>query len=240
MVMTATVAVAAAATVTAVTDLLLLPEPMNILLSVSVCLLPLFLAEAFAFFILKLKSPKYALAPVLGFFSVLVPGFLISIADYFFNFAPDKIQSIGSLLVYNLFFVALIEETVKFFALKNFYCFLRQTEQMENRQLFMALTLGIAFGVGECIFYLAGISHFSILRPFTAVLLHGACTCVCAQSFFISKSRRPLANSAYFLAKAVVLHGLYNFFVSLGGFFYVFAALILLFSIYSACCKIEK
>lgn len=239
--MIAVVKAAVAAIAAAATDFFsAFTETMNIQFSILVCLLPLFLVEVFTVFILHLKSPKYALAPVLGFFSVLVPGFAISIANYFFNFAPDKIQSICSLLIYNLILVAFTEELVKFFALSIFYNFLQKTEKPKNYWLVLALGLGIAFGVGESIFYLAGISHFSILRPFTAVLLHGACTCICAQSFFNAKSTKPAANSAYFLAKAAIFHGLYNFFVSLGGVFNIFAALILIFAVYSSIYKIEK
>ena len=207
---------------------------MNIYFSIFICLLPLFLVEFFTIFILKLKSPKYALALVLGFFSVLLPAFLISLVNNFLGFSPNKIQTIPLLLFYNLFFVALIEELVKFLATKTFFAILLKTENLKKQWLFLALSLGVAFGVGESIFYFAEISHFSVLRPFTAVLLHGVCTCICAKSFFIKKIQTEILNKAYFLAASTILHGLYNFFTTLGDLFNIFSILILLFSLYSA------
>lgn len=82
---------------------------------------------------------------------------------------------------------------------------------------------GFVFSGFENISYSLRYSNVQFLRLVTAALLHGTLGCFYASIISIETKRK----AAFVFLAAVVLHGLYNFFISLGGGFILPAAAVL-------------
>ncbi|AEF83242.1 PrsW family glutamic-type intramembrane protease [Leadbettera azotonutricia] len=75
----------------------------------------------------------------------------------------------------------------------------------------MGLAAGLGFAVVESALYTAASPGIALLRAFTAAPLHGACGARVGASVGIARSR-PL-HSAVLFVTAVLLHGMYDFFI---------------------------
>lgn len=96
-----------------------------------------------------------------------------------------------------------------------------------NDMLFLAVFFGLVFSGFENIFYGIRYPQFSLIRLCTASVLHGA-----LGVFFILiiSAETTIRRIRYFI-KAIFLHGIYNVFVTIGGWFFILAAIV----IYKVC-----
>ena len=209
------------------------------------------LAAAVACIAVKKHVPVYALAAVfcaaaLSLLPILVLQHLVhSFLGSGISGQPEAVR-----LLFNSFITAaLIEESVKaaFFCLtaaglskkifgsvqgKNITVKGRDQIESTNRHvhyaifyhsIMLAVFFGFVFSGFENISYSLRYSGLQFLRLFTASLLHGMLGCFYASMAFAETKRK----AALICAAAVLLHGLYNFFISLGGGFILPAAAIL-------------
>ena len=205
---------------------------MSIILLLITAFLP---ASAAVYLAVKKHVPVYALAAVFCAAAVsLLPILALqhsvhTLLDAGLAQQPEVVQ----LLFNSVITAALIEEGVKAAlfgltaaaVLQKRYALTQRipTQRMLTQCAMLGVFFGLVFSGFENISYSLRYSNVQFLRLVTAALLHGTLGCFYA-SMISTKTKRKAA--LVFLA-AVVLHGLYNFFISLGGGFILPAAAVL-------------
>ena len=174
---------------------------------------------------IKKHIPVYALAAV--FFAAaasLLPVLALQHSVHTFLDAGIAKQSEAVRLLFNSFITAAwIEEGVKAAVFGLTAAMVLKKRFGITQSMLLGVFFGFVFSGFENISYSLRYSNVQFLRLFTAALLHGTLGCFYA-SMISTKTKRKAA--LVFLA-AVVLHGLYNFFISLGGGFILPAAAVL-------------
>ena len=89
--------------------------------------------------------------------------------------------------------------------------------------MLLGVFFGFVFSGFENISYSLRYSNVQFLRLVTAAVLHGTLGCFYASMAYTKTKRK----AAFVFLAAIVLHGLYNFFISLGGGFILPAAAVL-------------
>ena len=174
---------------------------------------------------IKKHVPVYALAA--GFFAAaasLLPVLALQHSVHTFLDAGIAKQSEAVRLLFNSFITAaLIEETVKAAAFGLTAAMVLKKRFGITQSMLLGVFCGFVFSGFENISYSLRYSNVQFLRPVTAALLHGTLGCFYASMTYKNTKRK----AAFVFLAAVVLHGLYNFFISLGGDFILPAAAVL-------------
>lgn len=174
---------------------------------------------------IKKHVPVYALAAV--FFAAgasLLPALALQHSVHIFLDAGIAKQSEAVRLLFNSFITAaLIEETVKAAAFGLTAAMVLKKRFGITQSMLLGISFGFVFSGFENISYSLRYSNVQFLRLVTAAVLHGTLGCFYASMTYKNTKRKA---ALIFLA-AVVLHGLYNFFISLGGGFILPAAAVL-------------
>ena len=174
---------------------------------------------------IKKYVPVYALAAV--FFAAaasLLPVLALQHSVHTFLDAGIAKQSEAVRLLFNSFITAaLIEETVKAAAFGLTAAMVLKKRFGITQSMLLGVFCGFVFSGFENISYSLRYSNVQFLRPVTAALLHGTLGCFYASMTYKNTKRK----AAFVFLAAVVLHGLYNFFISLGGGFILPAAAVL-------------
>ena len=140
-----------------------------------------------------------------------------------------------NLFLYAFFGIALIEEGVKYFFLKN-YMYKKEEFNEPMDGIVYAVMIGLGFATVENIFYVFKYEEqglfVAISRMFTAIPLHAVSGVVLG--YFVglakfSQNKQPLLYKGLFLA--VLIHALYNYFIFLGHGF-IFSITVLIVAIY--------
>ena len=140
-----------------------------------------------------------------------------------------------NLFLYIFFGIALIEEGVKYFFLRN-YMYNKEEFNEPMDGIVYAVMISLGFATVENIGYVLGNEGEELLiavgRMFTAIPLHAVCGVILG--YFVglakfSQSSRPLIYKGLFLA--VLIHALYNYFIFIGQAF-IFSILVVIISIY--------
>ena len=127
----------------------------------------------------------------------------------------------SSLFFYMLLGVALIEEGVKFFFLKK-YLFDHKEFNEPLDGIVYAVMISLGFATVENLFYVFNYAgdqetRVAIIRMFSAIPLHAACGVI--MGYFVGLAKFKGESNNYLfkgLLAAVVIHGLYNYFIFLG------------------------
>jgi len=140
-----------------------------------------------------------------------------------------------NLFLYMFFGIALIEEGVKYFFLKN-YMYKKEEFNEPMDGIVYAVMISLGFATVENISYVFKYEEqglfVAITRMFTAIPLHAVCGVILG--YFVglakfSEDKRPLLFKGLFLA--VLIHALYNYFIFLGQGF-IFSIIVLIVAIY--------
>ena len=140
-----------------------------------------------------------------------------------------------NLFLYVFFGIALIEEGVKYFFLRN-YMYKKEEFNEPMDGIVYAVMISLGFATVENIFYVFGNEEqgfsVAIMRMFTAIPLHAVCGVILG--YFVglakfSEDKQPLFFKGFFLA--VLIHALYNYFIFLGHSF-IFSIIVLIVAIY--------
>lgn len=173
----------------------------------------------------KKYIPVYALAAV--FFAAaasLLPVLALQHSVHTFLDADIAKQSEAVRLLFNSFITAaLIEETVKAAVFGLTAAMVLKKRFGITQSMLLGVFFGFVFSGFENISYNLRYSNIQFLRLVTAALLHGTLGCFYASMISTETKRK----AAFVFLAAVVLHGLYNFFISLGGGFILPAAAVL-------------
>ena len=182
-------------------------------------------ASAAVYIAVKKHVPVYALVAV--FFAAaasLLPVHIIQYLIHAFLDADIAKQSDAVQLLFSSFITAaLIEESIK----AVFFCLTVAIVLKKSFGITHSIMLGLFFGFVfsgfENISYNLRYSNVQFLRLFTAAILHGTLGCFYASMVYAKTKRK----AAFVFIAAIVLHGLYNFFISLDGGFILPAAAVL-------------
>ena len=127
----------------------------------------------------------------------------------------------SSLFLYVFLGVALIEEGVKFFFLKK-YLFNHKEFNEPFDGIVYAVMISLGFATVENLFYVFNYAgdqetQVAIIRMFSAIPLHAACGVI--MGYFVGQAKFNIKSNNYLfkgLFSAVIIHGLYNYFIFLG------------------------
>lgn len=127
----------------------------------------------------------------------------------------------SSLFLYMLLGVALVEEGVKFFFLKK-YLFNHKEFNEPLDGIVYAVMISLGFATVENLFYVFNYAgdqetEVAIIRMFSAIPLHAACGVIMGYFVGLAKFSKESKNYLFKgLLAAVIIHGLYNYFIFLG------------------------
>jgi protease PrsW len=140
-----------------------------------------------------------------------------------------------NLFLYMFFGIALIEEGIKYFFLKN-YMYKKEEFNEPMDGIVYAVMISLGFATVENIFYVFKYEDqgffVAITRMFTAIPLHAVCGVLLGYFVGLAKfsdDEKPLLLKGLFLA--VLIHALYNYFIYLGQGF-IFSIIVLIVAIY--------
>jgi RsiW-degrading membrane proteinase PrsW (M82 family) len=156
---------------------------------------------------------------------VPIPVLLLSFDESYY---PNKFY-------FAMFGVAFFEEGFKFAFLRLFNYGKRDFNEPYDG-IFYAVTISMGFALVENILYVFGNQgnemSVAILRCFTAIPLHAACGVV--MGYYVGKTKidtkRKLINLSIGLIIAIIIHGLYNYFL-FAGYGLLFSVIVLIIAI---------
>lgn len=206
---------------------------------IVLCFVPLIACFCIAAFCFKVKIPHQLIAILLGLIAV-VP---ISFIQYFLpsipllNDSPVLKALLKSILLYGM-----VEELVKMLLILP----LPHKEYSEFNFLMIAFVFGSAIGSFESVVYF--LDHLQLahlyggqplyglifLRIFSAVVIHITCTGLCGLFIFSIRQKTPKFS---ILLTAIMIHGVYDFFVGFQNGLRWFAIPVILLAI--AECRIK-
>ena len=166
---------------------------------------------------IKKHVPVYALAAVFCAAAVsLLPILALQHSVYiFFDAGLAQQPEVVQLLFNSVITAALIEEGVKAALFGLTIAIVLQKRVGITESILLGVFFGLVFSGFENISYSLRYSNVQLIRLLTATVLHGSLGCFYVSMVYATTKRKA---ARIFLA-AVVLHGLYNFFISQGGGF---------------------
>jgi protease PrsW len=140
----------------------------------------------------------------------------------------SRISGVPGLLIRAFIVAALIEETSKFFVIKTYLYKKKEFDEVTDGIIYTAAA-GLGFAFFESLLYSFGPPYVMILRGVTSVPLHATASGI--MGYYIGLAKR----TGYFkpgrgLLYAVIIHGLYNFFLFTGSLLVVLIVPLLFFS----------
>ena len=126
-----------------------------------------------------------------------------------------------NLILYVFIGIALVEEGVKYFFLKK-YLFNNKEFNEPMDGIVYAVMISLGFATVENLFYVFNYAgdqetRVAIIRMFSAIPLHAACGVI--MGYFVGQAKFNIKSNNYLfkgLFSAVIIHGLYNYFIFLG------------------------
>lgn len=187
---------------------------MSIILLLITAFLP---ASAAVCIAIKKHVPVYALAAVFCAAAVsLLPILALQHSVYiFFDAGLAQQPEVVQLLFNSVITAALIEEGIKAALFGLTIAIVLQKRVGITESILLGVFFGLVFSGFENISYSLRYSNVQFIRLVTAAVLHGSLGC-----FYVSMVRAATKRKAALIFfVAVILHGLYNFFISQGGGF---------------------
>ena len=187
---------------------------MSIILLLITAFLP---ASAAVCIAIKKHVPVYAVAAVFCAAAVsLLPILALQHSVYiFFDAGLAQQPEVVQLLFNSVITAALIEEGIKAALFGLTIAIVLQKRVGITESILLGVFFGLVFSGFENISYSLRYSNVQFIRLVTAAVLHGSLGC-----FYVSMVRAATKRKAALIFfVAVILHGLYNFFISQGGGF---------------------
>ncbi len=182
---------------------------MSLFAAVLICFIPLIIGVALCLYFIKDFKVLYALiAILLGFVAIFVILLFRAAVEELGNIFPITIAGFAGFLITTLLF-AFLEEVAKMLLLPFF------SKKIKTLQIFLltSLIFGCSVGCYETLMYLVTGYDGTVMRLFTAVLIHTACAGLSSYFIWALKTKEHFIRA---FAVSVLLHGLYNFFVIQG------------------------
>ena len=185
-------------------------------------------AASLAFIIIKrykkenVKPAEVWGAILIGIFAIF-PASLIEITITLYT---TKITGIMKTLFHAFVVAAFIEELVKFLFIKLIFYIRKPDTHIKG--IITAVSVGLGFALLENIMYSFDSSWIVAVRCLSAVPLHIISTGILGYYLFYSSEEYPSAHWKGF-AEAFLLHGIYDFLISLASLYSLFAVPVLVF-----------
>ena len=185
-------------------------------------------AASVAFIIIKLykkenvKPAEVWGAILIGIFAIF-PASLIEITITLYT---TKITGIVKNLFHAFIVAAFVEELVKFLFIKLIFYIRKPDSHIKG--IITAVSVGLGFALLENIMYSFDSSWIVIVRCVSAVPLHMITTGILGYYMYYSLDDYPAAHNKGF-AEAFMLHGIYDFLISLASLYSLFAVPVLVF-----------
>lgn len=186
-----------------------------------ICFIPLIITVCIVLFADKQIHIFKIIAAIVTGFAVFFPITIIQTLFTRFSFFAKNPENIYSLFLLCLFINGFLEESLK----AAFLFFLRPAKLNQKSLFWLAVVCGITAGCAETLIYLKYGFSLIVLR-FMAIILHGLCAGLSSFSF---KTADKDGKNLFPLFLSVLVHGLYDFFCSLGGYYMIFAVVCVLF-----------
>ena len=186
---------------------------MHILFNIGLALIPSLILVIYFYLRDKYKreSPLLILKVFIGGFFIVIPAIII---ELLLGAVGDNFSGIFYLLIKAFIVAALVEEGLKLIIIKA-YVYPKQDFDEAVDGIIFTITASMGFAFFENILYTGGPSSVLILRGFTAVLLHATASGIMGYYIGMSKFNQDYAIGKGFLI-AVLIHGLYDFFLFTG------------------------
>ena len=197
-----------------------------------VCFIPLIITVCIVRFADRQIRFLKIVAAIVTVFAVFLQITIIQTLFTSFPFFAKNPENIFSLFLLCLFINGFLEESLK----AVFLFFLRPAKLTPKNIFYLSVVCGITTGCAEALIYLKyGFSQIPV--RFMAIALHGLCAGL--SSFSFKTADRSDKNLAPILL-SVLIHGLYDFFCSLGGFYMFFSILCVCFLIFQCASNSAK
>ena len=183
---------------------------MSIFVNILLALIPSSVLVFFFYFRDKHKreSPFLIFKIFLAGFLIVIPAIIIELVLGHFG---SGLSGIPYLLIKAFVIAAFVEEGLKLAVIKVYVFPKKDFDEVVDGIVF-TITASMGFAFFENILYTDGPSSVLILRGFTAVLLHASASGIMGYYIGMSKSGQDYSIRKGFLA-AVLIHGLYDFFL---------------------------
>ena len=186
-----------------------------------ICFIPLIITVGIILFADKQIHFFKIVAAIVTGFAVFFPITIIQTLFTSFNLFAKNPENIFSLFLLCLFLNGFMEEGLK----AAFLFFLRPAKLTQKTLFRLAVVCGITAGCAEALIYLKYGLSLIVVR-FMAILLHGLCAGLSSFSF---KTADKESKNLLPILLSVLIHGLYDFFCSLGGYYMIFAVVCVFF-----------
>ena len=188
-------------------------------------------AASIAFILIKLYR-KENVKPAEVWGSILIGIFAIfpaSLIEITITLYTTKITGILKNLFHAFIVAAFVEELIKLLFIKLIF-YIRKPETY-IKGIITAVSVGLGFALLENIMYSFDSSWIVVVRCLSAVPLHLITTGITGHYLYISSEEYPAAQKRGF-AEAFILHGIYDFLISLASVFSLAALPVLAFWFY--------
>lgn len=218
---------------------------MNIYIALGLCFIPLVLC----FFLFKvfsrIKISTELIACLSSFVAILPASFIQFLIVYYFPKVNNLEGGLFSIFLKTLLFNGIIEEGLKLL----FLLFIPRKKTEFPHYFMAALLFGIAFGCFESVVYFTQhlqsakanggelIYHLIFVRMFSSVLVHTFCSGLAALFIWSIKEKQADVFSLFI---AILMHALYDFFVSFPNFVHWFSIATILVLILESRIHYEK
>ena len=186
-----------------------------------ICFIPLIISVGIVLFAdRQIRFTQIVTAVVTGF-GVFLPITVFQTLFTSFPFFAKNPENIYSLFFLSLFINGLLEEGIK----AVFLFFLKPAKLSQKTFFLLSVVCGITAGCAEALIYLKyGLLQIPV--RFMAIVLHGFCAGLSSFAFKTADSGKKTLLPLFL---SVLVHGLYDFFCSLGGYYMIFAVVCVVF-----------
>ena len=186
-----------------------------------ICFIPLIITVCIVLFADKQIHIFKIIAAIVTGFAVFFPITIIQTLFTRFSFFAKNPENIFSLFLLCLFLNGFMEEGLK----AAFLFFLKPAKLSQKTFFLLSVVCGITAGCAEALIYLKyGLLQIPV--RFMAIVLHGFCAGLSSFAFKTADSGKKTLLPLFL---SVLVHGLYDFFCSLGGYYMIFAVVCVVF-----------
>ncbi len=201
---------------------------MNLFVASAICFVPLLIGIIIALLCLKeCKLLHSLIAIVLGFFAILLIILVRTLVNDLMGFITPATVSVFFAFTISTIFFAFIEESVKML-----FCSLLPKKNLTFKAFIINCSIfGASIGCFETLMYLVTGYGNTIIRLFTAVIVHIVCA-VLSGYFVWALDKKIRFIRVFFFS--ILMHGLYNFFAGQALSIAWLSIVIILFSLHKA------
>lgn len=199
---------------------------MNLFVAIAICFVPLLIGIIIALICFKeCKILHSIIAIVLGFLAILLIILVRTLVNDFIGFVTPTTLSVAFAFTISTIFFAFIEESVKML-----FCTLLPKKGITFKAFIInCIIFGASIGCFETLMYLVTGYGNTVVRLFTAVIVHIVCAVLSGYFIWALNYKIRFVRVFFF---SILMHGLYNFFAGQSLSFAWLSLIIILFALH--------